>query len=390
MPWLRGITRNVFVLGVVSLLTDASSEMIYPLLPTFLTTVLGAGPAFLGVMEGAAESAAAFLKLLSGVWADRVQDRTKLVLAGYSLSACSRPLIAAATSGMMVLGIRVADRIGKGIRTAPRDAILADSIAASARGGAFGFQRGMDHAGAVVGPLIATGLLAWRIKDLRTLFWCAAIPGLLAVLAILLWVREVPARTRLPREDGRLLTRLPTGTLRAYLLILFLFTLGNSSDAFLLLRASQLGVATAALPLIWVVLHVVKALSVFPFGALSDRVGRRSIIVVGWIIYALTYAGFARATTQGQAWGLFGVYGLFYGLTEGVERALLVDLAPAAQRGAAFGWYNCVIGIGALPASLLFGMIWQLVGPQAAFRFGAVVALASASLLSWCVSARSG
>jgi len=377
----QGITRNVLILGLVSFLTDVSSEMIYPLLPMFLTAVLGAGPAFLGLIEGAAESVAAFMKLASGVWADRIRDRAKLVLAGYSLSSFSRPLIAAVTSPVGVLAVRVTDRAGKGIRTSPRDAIIADSVAQSVRGKAYGFHRAMDHAGAVAGPLIATGLLAWFIKDLRTLFWWASVPGILAVLLVLVGVKEVRSRIPDRGEDSLFLPQLPTGPLRTYLLTLLLFTLGNSSDAFLLLRAGQLGVPVIGLPLLWVMFHVVKMLAVMPFGALSDRVGRRWVIIAGWIVYALAYAGFASATTAWQAWYLFGLYGLFYGLTEGVERALLVDLAPSRQRGTAFGWYNFVIGIGALPASVLFGILWQRLGPQAAFGFGAALAAASAFLL---------
>lgn len=385
MRLFKGITRNVLVLGLVSFFTDVSSEMIYPLLPTFLTTVLGTGPALLGFIEGAAESAAAFMKLASGAWADRVQDRARLVLAGYSLSSLSRPFIAAATSPAAVLGVRVTDRIGKGIRTSPRDAIIADSVEPSVRGKAYGFHRAMDHAGAVTGPLIATVLLAWFTKDLRVLFWWAAIPGLLAVLLVLVGVKEVHARTLPQNGNGRLSLRPPAGALRAYLLILFLFTLGNSSDAFLLLRAGQLGVPEAGLPLIWVMFHGVKMLAVMPFGALSDRIGRCWVIIAGWMVYAATYAGFAMAQTAWHAWCLFGFYGLFYGLTEGVERALLVDLAPAAARGLAFGWYNFIIGVAALPASVIFGFIWQRIGPSAAFGWGATLAVASVCLLLLCI-----
>ncbi len=379
--FFRGITRNVVVLGIVSFLTDVSSEMIYPLLPTFLTAVLGAGPAFLGAIEGAAESTAAFFKLMSGAWADRIRDRTRLILGGYGLSSLARPLIAAATRPWMVLAVRVTDRVGKGVRTSPRDAIIADSVAGAVRGRAYGFHRAMDHAGAVVGPLLAAGLLAGGIRDLRTVFWWATVPGFLAVLLILLGVREVPTRAPVSGEPRRGLSTLPTGTLRAYLATLFVFTLGNSSDAFLLLRAGQLGVPAAGLPLLWVMFHLVKMTSVMPFGGLSDRIGRRQIIIAGWLIYALTYGGFALATTAWQAWALFALYGLFYGLTEGVERALLADLARPAERGMAFGWYHFVIGLGALPASLFFGLLWQRLGPQVAFGLGAALAAAAALLL---------
>lgn len=373
----KGITGNVLVLGLVSFLTDVSSEMIYPLLPLFLTTVLGAGPAFLGIIEGVAESTASLLKLVSGIVSDRMEGRKKLVLAGYAISSCARPLIAIAGAPLTVLLVRFADRVGKGVRTSPRDALIADSVDQSLLGKAFGFHRSMDHAGAILGPLIATVLLTWFVTDLRTVFWLAAIPGGLAVLLIVLKVRDV-ARQR--STDGRFLSGFPRGRLRTYLLILFLFTLGNSSDAFLLLRAGQLGVTPARIPLLWMFFHLVKMLSSMPFGALSDRIGRRVVILAGWVVYALTYAGFAFATSERHVWLLFAVYGLFYGLTEGVEKALLVDVAPAGERGGAFGWYNFAIGAGALPASILFGLIWQGFNPQAAFGFGAALAALAAIL----------
>ena len=379
---LRGISGNVLVLGVVSLLTDVSSEMIYPLLPLFLTGVLGAGPAFLGAIEGIAESTAALLKLASGYISDRVPRRKPLVVAGYGLSALVRPLIALAASPGFVLGVRFCDRIGKGIRTSPRDALIADSVEPELRGRACGFHRSMDHAGALIGPLLAAGLLAWFTLDLRTVFWLAAIPGLLAVLFLVVGIRELPRQPSSAASAGKTgVTFLPRGQLRAYLLILLLFTLGNSSDAFLLLRASELGVAPALLPLLWAFFHLVKMLSVFPFGALSDRIGRRGVIIAGWGIYAAAYLGFAMATSELHIWLLFAGYGLFYGLTEGAEKALVADLAPAAERGAAFGWFNAAIGLGALPASLLFGALWQWFGPLAAFGCGAALAAVAAVLL---------
>ncbi len=375
---LKGISGNVLILGLVSFFTDVSSEMIYPLLPLFLTTVLGAGPAFLGLIEGVAESTAAFLKLASGIISDRVRSRKGLVLAGYTLSSLARPLIAAATSPAAVLAIRFADRVGKGIRTSPRDALIADSTDPSSRGKAYGFHRAMDHAGALVGPLIATVLLAWFVKDLRTVFWLAAIPGLLAVVLIIVKVRET-ARTR--SSDGSFLRIVPRGKLRRYLLVLFLFTLGNSSDAFLLLRAGELGVAPARIPLLWAFFHFVKMAGSTPFGALSDRIGRRGVIVVGWGIYALSYGGFALAETETACWLLFALYGLFYAMTEGAEKALLADIAPAQERGGAFGWYNFAVGAGALPASILFGVVWEKAGGEAAFGLGAVLAALAAVLL---------
>nr|WP_279342434.1 MFS transporter [Geotalea sp. SG265] len=368
-------------------MTDVSSEMIYPLLPLFLTTVLGGGPAFLGVIEGVAESTASFLKLFSGIVSDRTKNRQRLVFWGYTMSSLARPLMAAAASPAAVLFIRFADRIGKGIRTSPRDALIGDSVDPSLRGKAFGFHRSMDHAGAVIGPLVATFLLAYLTKDLRTVFWLAAVPGLLAVLLILMRVREVP-RTR-KESAGDFLRAAPKGTLRTYLLILFLFTLGNSSDAFLLLKAGQLGVTPARIPLLWTFFHVIKMASSMPFGALSDRVGRRGIILCGWCIYALTYLGFALAANELQVWLLFAFYGLFYGLTEGVEKALLMDIAPVSERGTAFGWYNFAVGAGALPASLLFGFVWQSAGAGAAFAFGAGLAAVAALLMFFLITAGS-
>jgi len=377
----QGITGNVLILGLVSLLTDISSEMIYPLLPLFLTTVLGGGPAFLGVIEGIAESTASILKLFSGIMSDRVRARKRFVLWGYGISALARPLIALATSPLAVLFIRFADRVGKGIRTSPRDALIAESIDPEGRGKAFGFHRSMDHAGALIGPLIATLLLTWFVTDIRTVFLLSAIPGGLAVILILLKVRE-SAPSGKSKGDSNFLTKLPSGRLRTYLLILIIFTLGNSSDAFLLLRAGQLGVTPARIPLLWTFFHLVKMVSTMPFGALSDRIGRRGVIVTGWGVYALAYIGFAFATTEMHIWLLFAFYGLFYGLTEGVEKAMLADIAEPGERGGAFGWYNCATGNGALPASMIFGFIWQRFNPLAAFGFGAVLAsIAAAALL---------
>ncbi|MRR35970.1 MFS transporter, partial [bacterium] len=300
------------------------------------------------------------------------------VLAGYTISSLARPLVAAATAPAAVLAIRFADRVGKGIRTSPRDALIADSTDQAFRGKAFGFHRAMDHAGALVGPLIATLLLTLFVRDLRTVFWLAAIPGLLAVLLIIVKVRE-PARIR--SSDGSFLRIVPQGDLRRYLLILFLFTLGNSSDAFLLLRAGELGVAPARIPLLWAFFHLVKMVGSTPFGALSDRIGRCGVIVVGWGVYALSYAGFALAETETACWLLFALYGLFYAMTEGAEKALLADIAPTRERGGAFGWYNFAVGAGALPASLLFGTVWEKAGREAAFGLGAALAALAAMLL---------
>jgi MFS family permease len=370
--------RNVMALSAVSFLTDVSSEMIYPLLPVFLTSVLGANASFIGAIEGAAETTAALLKLASGWWSDRVRKRKPLVVLGYGIATFMRPLVAIAQSASQVLLIRVADRVGKGIRNAPRDALIAESVDPSIRGKAFGFHRAADHAGGVLGPLIAFALLTYNLAPIRTVFWLAAIPGVLSFAVLVLFVREIPRPAEAPAGTGPDLTQPLGARFWRVLGVIFVFTLGNSTDAFLLLRANQLGVAVALAPVLWAALHVVKSVSSTPGGALSDRIGRRPTLIMGWALYAAVYFGFARATAAWQAWALFGVYGIFFGLTEGAERALMADLVIPERRGTAFGWYNLSIGLGALPASLLFGWVWDRAGAPTAFVMGAALALAAA------------
>ena len=369
--------RNVVALAAVSFLTDVATEMTYPLLPVFLSTVLGASAMAVGAIEGAAESTAALLKLGSGWLSDRIPRRKPLVLLGYGLASLARPLIGLAQSASQVLAVRVTDRVGKGIRGAPRDALIADSVDPAIRGRAFGFHRAADHTGAVIGPLLAFALLRWTEMDLRQLFLLTIVPGVLAVAALVFGVREVPRATASASKRFDPHARLG-GRFWAFLVVLFLFTLGNSTDAFLLLRASDLGVAPALVPILWAMLHVVKALSSTPGGALSDRLGRKPLLIAGWLIYAAVYFLLGRAGAEWQVWALFAVYGIYFGLTEGVEKALVADLVPADRRGAAFGWYNLALGLGALPASLIFGAIWDRWGATAAFTFGAAMALAAA------------
>ena len=383
--WRIGLSGNVLLLGIVSFFNDAASEMIYPLLPVFLATVLGAGPAVLGVIEGIAESTASFLKLASGFISDRVHRRKNWVVGGYILSNAARPLIGLTTIWAGVLALRFVDRIGKGVRTSPRDALIAESTPLEHRGKAFGFHRAADHAGAVVGPLLAALMIAFFQFDLKTVFILSVIPGLLAVAVLSAGVKETPMEARPaarhePLKIRRAWREMPQ-TLRRFAMILFLFTLGNSTDAFLLLKAQQLGVSVALIPVLWTVLHIVKMGSSLPGGIASDRWGRKGVIVTGWVIYALTYAGFAIADAAWQAWALFMIYGFYFGLTEGAEKALIADLAPEHLRGSAFGLYHLMIGIGALPASLLFGWVWQSFGDAAAFGMGASFALAAGLLL---------
>ena len=382
----RRLGRNVLVLAAVSFLTDASSEIIYPLLPIFLTSVLGASATAVGAVEGAAETTSALLRLASGWWSDRIRRRKPLVVAGYALASLARPLIAVAQSATQVLAIRVTDRVGKGIRGAPRDALIAESVDASIRGRAFGFHRAADHAGAVVGPLIAFALLGWGKVALRSVFLIAAIPGVLSVIVLVMGVREVPRPIpRVVRGGGGAAPKLERAGLDrrfwTFLAAIFLFTLGNSTDAFLILRANQLGVPVALVPVLWAALHVVKSASSMPGGALSDRVGRKPLILAGWAVYAAVYFAFGRASESWHAWALFLAYGVFFGLTEGTERAMVADLVDADRRGTAFGWFNLAIGVGALPASLLFGFVWERFGATRAFEVGAMLAVAAAMVL---------
>lgn len=388
-PGRFGLTRPVWLLGWVSFFTDMASEMVYPLLPLFLTRVLGAGAMSLGVIEGAAEAANSVLKIASGWLADRTGAQKTLVLGGYGLSSAVRPLIAIATSWPQVLAIRFSDRLGKGIRGAPRDAMLADFAPANARGRVFGFHRAMDHAGAVVGPLLAALYLYFYPGDYRTLFTLTIIPGVIVILVIL----RLPEREKPPATAKVAANLLHPATLgpRFYraMFVILLFSLGNASDAFLLLRLGDLGIAAFWIPLLWSALHVVKVVASLAGGVLSDTLGRRAMIGLGWTFYALVYAGFGLFDSPAVVVAIFLSYGLYFGLTEGVEKAWVADMAPLTARGTAFGIYNAVLGAGSLAASLLFGLIWTRVSAQAAFMTGAGLALFATALLaalSWTTS----
>ncbi len=374
------LARNVIALGLVSLLTDFSSEMIYPLLPVFLTAVLGAGPAALGIIEGVAETTASLLKLFSGVWSDRLGKKKPLVVAGYALSTVARPLAGIASAWGHILAIRFADRIGKGVRTSPRDSLVAASVAPDDRGRAFGLQRAMDHLGAVIGPLAAFLLMAGAGLSYRPVFLLSVIPGLAAVASLLFFVGE-PAAPAPAHAGGRLRDGGLPAPFRRYLLIVCLFTLGNASDAFLILRAVDAGVPARYVPLLWGAFNLVKSSLSTPAGILSDRWNRKTLIVAGWLVYAACYGGWAFAS--GPAWvvGLFLAYGLFAAATEGAERAFVADFVPPDRRGTAFGWFHLAVGISALPASVVFGIVWGRFGAAAAFGVSAGLAVAATGLL---------
>jgi MFS family permease len=394
---LFDLPKPVWLLGGVSLATDAASEAIYSLLPFFLTQMLGASAASLGIIEGAAEAANSLLKIVSGWMADRMRRKRPLVLLGYGLSSLVRPLIALTTTWTQVLAVRVIDRVGKGARGAPRDAMLAGWATPTTRGRVYGLQRGMDHLGAVIGPALATLFLVTFPGQYRTLFLWTIVPGVIAVVLILFVHEdetvEVPPTAREARAAAADGARLATaGALprrfHLFIAVLTLFTLGNSSDAFLLLRLTDAAGSARFVPLMWSALHVVKATVSIGSGGWSDRIGRRSVIATGWLVYAVVYGGFALSARLPALLFWFLVYGFYFGFAEGTEKALVADLAPASRRGTAFGIYNAVQGLGALAASVLFGAIWTWYGAAAAFGLGAGLALVATALLVLVVPGR--
>ncbi|MCX6544816.1 MAG: MFS transporter [Acidobacteria bacterium] len=377
------LPRPVWLVSWTSFFTDTASEAIYPLMPLYLTRVLGGTALSIGIIEGAAEALNSVLKVVSGRMSDRWRVRKPLMIAGYAVSSLVRPLVALATTWPHVLLVRLADRVGKGVRGAPRDALIASWAEPATRGYAFGVNRAMDHAGAVVGPLLATLFLWFFPEQYRLLFALTLIPGLIAVM-MLLPVPDVAP----PQRTGTLYPGPTKGTsplgrpFYRYVGVLLVFSLGNSTDAFLLLRLNEAGIGATWIPLVWAALHVVKAVASPIGGRLSDRVSRKAIITSGWLIYAGVYAGFAAVSSLPALVAVFLTYGLYYGLTEGVEKAVVADLVPENSRGNAFGVHAAVVGIGALCASLLFGGIWKLAGAPTAFMTGAVLAVASALLLA--------
>ena len=389
----RRLPKNVLALSLVSLLNDTSSDIIYPVLPAFLALSLGASPFAIGLIEGFAESIASILKLFSGYLSDRFGTRKLPVFLGYSLAAVTRPFLAFVTSWPQVLVVRMTDRVGKGIRGAPRDALIADSVPKSERGFAFGFNRAADHLGAVFGPITGFVLLSIfaanaqspTIREYQQVFLFASVPVVLGLIVIAFFVREdkKPGLDAAAATPPNLSLRGFDSNFKRFLVVIAIFTLSNSTDAFLLLRAGQAGISPVILPLLWMALHVSKVVSSLIGGDLSDRVGRKKLIVAGWLIYALVYVGFAFASEPWHAWVLFIVYGTYFGLTEGVEKAFVADLVPADKRGTAFGLYNMAFGITVFPASLLFGLVWNQFGAATAFlASGCVSVLAIALLIS--------
>ncbi len=382
MKLFQNIPKTVLILGAASLFTDISSEGIYSILPLFLTQVLGAGPLALGIIEGIAETTASLLKVFSGIWTDRAKRRKPLVLWGYGISSFLRPLIGLAQSWPAVLVLRFMDRVGKGIRSSPRDAMIADVTTSSNRGASFGLHSAMDNAGALVGPLLASALLSFTGIGLRDIILLSAIPSLIAWLTLLAIKEKKSAPKKIVKASHfmRDWGKLGAG-FKLLLGILLIFTLGNSTDAFLLIRLHQLGIPLALVPLLWGLHSGVRMVSAFYGGKLSDRIGRKAVILSGWIFYALIYLSFALVAQTALVVAIFLAYGIFYGLCEPSEKAFVADLAPQALRGTAFGYYNLVVGLFALPASVLFGWVGQTWGYPAAFTVGACFAGLASALL---------
>jgi MFS family permease len=380
-----GLNPNVFFLGIVSLLTDVSSEMIFTLVPLFLANVLGATTTIVGLIGGLSESTDAIFRILSGWFSDRVRKRKPLAILGYSISTIAKPFMYLASTWGSVLAIKFGDRVGKGIRTSPRDALVADSVAAKERGRGFGLHRAMDTTGAVLGLALAAmiiylvqgGGLGLSLKTYQWLVLVGIVPAVLAVLVLLFFVHE-----RKESPSGGVSRKLPrvgltTGfntRFKLFLAVMAVFTLGNSSDFFVILRAQNLGSSVLYVTLMLVLFNITYAITSLPAGVLSDRLGRRRVIAVGWAIYALVYLGFALASSLWQVWLLFACYGVYYGVVEGVARAFVADLVPEEKRGTAYGLYHGVVGITLLPASLIAGWLWQAYSPAAPFYFGAALA----------------
>ena len=386
-PAWRTLPRNVWAVSLTSFFMDISSEMVINLLPLFLYNVLGVGIGVIGLIEGIAEATASLLKVFSGWLSDKLQTRKWLAVSGYGLSALVKPFFYFANTWTAVLAARWTDRVGKGIRTAPRDALVADSVGQSQRGLAFGFHRAADTGGAVVGLLIALSVV-WAAQSssvdlgeqtFRVIVLASLLPAVLAVLSLAIGAKDVPVTSK--RERPAITFRGLGKPFLVFLVIVGLFDLGNSSDAFLVLRAQERGLSVVGILAMLITFSLVYALVATPAGSLSDRIGRRKVIVGGWLVYAAIYLGFALAGTGWQVWVLYALYGVYYGLAYGTSKAMVADLVPVELRGTAYGTYNATMGLLDLPASLIAGLLWQGLGASAPFLFGAALALTAAILM---------
>jgi MFS family permease len=375
-----GFGKNVFVAGLVSFFMDVSSEMIYPLVPLFLSNVLGVNKSIIGLIEGIAESTASLLKVFSGWFSDRIGNRKWLMAAGYGISTLSRPIVSLATGWQHILGSRFMDRFGKGIRTAPRDAIIAESSEKTHLGRAFGLHRSMDTMGAVVGPALAFLLLGLFSNNYRWVFWLSMIPGAIAVLLIIFFITEKKKAVATYIDRPKLTLKHFDWRFKFFVVIAAVFAIGNSSDVFLILRAQQVGVPIVMIPVVYLLFNLVYSLSSIPAGIAADRFGKKRVILLGFILFAILYYCFAIAKDTTAIWVLFGFYGLFMGLTEGIQKAFLATIIPDDFKATAFGVYTTAVGIAMFPASVIGGWLWDEISPSATFYFGSITAALSAVL----------
>jgi len=380
---LFSLPRTVWLIGLISFVNDSASEMLYPLMPLYLASVLMAGPKALGIIEGVAEATSSIFKLISGVIVDRTKKTKPWIVYGYLLAGIGRPLIAFASSWLWVLCIRFTDRLGKGLRSSPRDALLAESVPAGLRGITFGLHRSMDNAGAVVGPLLAFFLLSAGVP-LRDIFLWAVLPAVITVV-LALNLKEPTTKVIVSNTSFSWNLKLMPIEFKRYLLVVSLFALSNSSDMFLLLRAREIGVPQEQIPLLWASISLITTLFGTPLSALSDRFSRKHFIFIAWGVFAFFYSSMAYVNLSiTMLYGLFVLYGLFKAATEGVEKALVADLAPAGLMGTAFGWFNLASGLMLLPASIVFGYLYETEGPTKAFLFsGCCSSLAAILLATW-------
>jgi len=379
-----GFDKNIFWMGLTSFLTDAGSEMIHPILPIFLSSVLGVNKAFIGLIEGIAEATASLLKVVSGWLSDKLDSRKEIIVFGYSLSTIAKPLLAVSSSGWHVLTIRFFDRLGKGLRGAPRDALISGSCKDCDLGRSFGFHRAMDSAGAIAGPALLLILMPLFHNDFRSIFLISSIPAALAVIVLILFVRENkrPESNNMERPSENINGRSPLKRdFVIFLTIFAIFTLGNSSDAFLILRAQDLNIGIVLIPLLWIVFNSIYTLSCIPAGRISDILGRKNVLIFGLAVYSIVYFGFGFSNSAWHIWVLFAMYGIYYGMTEGVSRAYIAEMIPQKNRGTAYGIYGTTIGVSSFFASIIMGIIWQTLGATAAFSFGGALSAVAAILL---------
>jgi MFS family permease len=375
---IAGVEKNIFYTGLVSFFMDVSSEMIYPLVPIFLSSVLGVNKTVIGLIEGVAESTASLVKVFSGWFSDRIGKRKILLITGYGISTVSRPIIALSTVWSHVLAFRFVDRFGKGIRGAPRDALIAESSSSRDLGRSFGFHRAMDTFGAVLGPAVAFLLLFIFTGNFRLVFWLSLIPGIAAVAVIIFFIKDV--KQRATAVSSQVSLRDFGWRYKVFIAVAIIFAVGNSSDAFLILRASSIGIKETHVPLLYLSFNVIYSLVSFPAGILSDRFGRKRVILSGFLLFGIIYWGFALSSEKWHIWGLFLLYGIFMGLTEGVHRAYLGSIIPEKLKATGYGIYNMSVGLAMLPASIIGGYLWDEYGFQATFYYGSFTAFASALL----------